>query len=90
MHTVSFSLAFYIVLRPQGIRKQMKTLRKRHHARLVASLDVNEPCYVTNENKQKEFKPFGGQTSFADRKWINFFASFLGFAQRMLLTSSIV
>ena len=27
VHTVSFSLAFYIVLRPQGIRKQMKTLR---------------------------------------------------------------
>ena len=25
---VSFSLAFYIVLRPQGIRKQYKTLRK--------------------------------------------------------------
>ena len=30
MRTLSFSLAFYIVLRPQGIRKQMKTLRKRH------------------------------------------------------------
>ena len=30
VHTVSFSLAFYIVLRPQGVRKQMKTLRKRH------------------------------------------------------------
>ena len=30
VYTVSFSLAFYIVLRPQGIRKQMKTLRKRH------------------------------------------------------------
>ena len=30
LDTVSFSLAFYIVLRPQGIRKQMKTLRKRH------------------------------------------------------------
>ena len=34
VHTVSFSLAFYIVLRPQGIRKQMKTLRKRHRVSL--------------------------------------------------------
>ena len=32
VHTVSFSLAFYIVFHPQGIRKQMKTLRKRHRA----------------------------------------------------------
>ena len=39
VHMVSFSLAFYIVLRPQGIRKQMKTLRKRHrvHIALVSS-----------------------------------------------------
>ena len=35
VHTVSFSLAFYIVLRPQGIRKQMKTLRKRHRAHIA-------------------------------------------------------
>ena len=32
---MSFSLAFYIVLRPQGIRKQMKTLRKRHRVHIV-------------------------------------------------------
>ena len=39
MHTVSFSLGFDIVLRPQGIRKQMKTLRKRHrvHIAIVAA-----------------------------------------------------
>ena len=35
VHTVSFSLAFYIVLRPQGIRKQMKTLRKRHRVHIA-------------------------------------------------------
>ena len=35
VHTVSFSLAFYIVLRPQGIRKQMKTLRKRHRVHIT-------------------------------------------------------
>ena len=35
VHTVSFSVAFYIVLRPQGIRKQMKTLRKRHHVHIA-------------------------------------------------------
>ena len=35
MHTVSFSLAFYIVLRPQGIRKQIKTLRKRHRVHIA-------------------------------------------------------
>ena len=29
------SLAFYIVLHPQGIRKQMKTLRKRHCVHIV-------------------------------------------------------
>ena len=34
VHTVSFSLAFYIVLRPQGIRKQMKPLRKRHRVHI--------------------------------------------------------
>ena len=34
-NTVSFSLAFYIVLRPQGIRKQIKTLRKRHHVHIA-------------------------------------------------------
>ena len=34
VHTVSFSLGFYIVLRPQGIRKQMKTLRKWHRVHL--------------------------------------------------------
>ena len=38
MHTVSFSFAFYIVLRPQGIRTQMKTLRKRH--RVHIALDI--------------------------------------------------
>ena len=35
VHTESFSLAFYIVLRPQGIRKQMKTLRKRHRVHIA-------------------------------------------------------
>ena len=35
VHTVSFSLAFYNVLRPQGIRKQMKTLRKRHRVHMA-------------------------------------------------------
>ena len=35
VHTVSFSLAFYIVLRPQEIRKQMKTLRKRHRVHIA-------------------------------------------------------
>ena len=35
VHTVSFSLAFYIVLRPQGIRKQMKTLRKGHRVHVA-------------------------------------------------------
>ena len=35
MHTVSFSLVFYIVLRPQEIRKQMKTLRKRHRVHIA-------------------------------------------------------
>ena len=35
VHTVLFSLAFYIVLRPQGIRKQMKTLRKRHRVHIT-------------------------------------------------------
>ena len=34
VHTVSFSLAFYIVLHPQGIRKQMKTLRKQHRVHI--------------------------------------------------------
>ena len=37
VHTVSFSFAFYIVLRPQGIRKQMKTLRKRHRVHIALS-----------------------------------------------------
>ena len=37
MHTVSFSLGFYIVLRPQGIRKQMKTLRKRHCVHIASA-----------------------------------------------------
>ena len=41
VHTVSFSLAFYIVLRPQWIRKQMKTLRKRHRVHIVLySVDI--------------------------------------------------
>ena len=42
VHTVSFSFAFYIVLRPQGIRKQMKTLRKRNrvHIALGATLET--------------------------------------------------
>ena len=40
VHTVSFSLGFYIVLRPQGIRKQMKTLRKRHRVQLMSSCTV--------------------------------------------------
>ena len=42
VHTVSFSLGFYIVLRPQGIRKQMKTLRKRHrmHVHIAIELSV--------------------------------------------------
>ena len=35
MCTVSFSSGFYIVLRPQGIRNQMKTLRKRHHVHMA-------------------------------------------------------
>ena len=35
VHTVSFSLGFYIVLRPQGIRKQLKTLRKRHRVHIA-------------------------------------------------------
>ena len=45
VHTVSFSLAFYIVLRPQGIRKQMKTLRKRHrvHIALVEGGGLEAP-----------------------------------------------
>ena len=30
-----FPYVFYIVLRPQGIRKQMKTLRKRHRVHIV-------------------------------------------------------
>ena len=33
-----FSLAFYIVLRPQGIGKQMKTLRKRHHVHIASAI----------------------------------------------------
>ena len=40
VHTVSFSLAFYIVLRPQGIRKQMKTLRKRHRVHIALVLEI--------------------------------------------------
>ena len=32
---MSFSLGLYIVLRPQGIRKQMKTLRKRHRVHIA-------------------------------------------------------
>ena len=43
VHTVSFSLAFYIVLRPQGIRKQMKTLRKRHRVHIALNPDHNTP-----------------------------------------------
>ena len=35
VYTVSFSLAFYIVLRPQGIRKQMKMLRKGHRVHIA-------------------------------------------------------
>ena len=35
VHTVSFSLGFYIVLCPQGIRKQMKTTRKRHRVHIA-------------------------------------------------------
>ena len=35
VHTVSFSLAFYIVLRPQGITKQIKTLRKRYRVHIA-------------------------------------------------------
>ena len=38
VHTVSFSLPFYIVLRPQGIRKQMKTLRKRHRVHIASDV----------------------------------------------------
>ena len=34
-----FFLAFYVVLRPQGIRKQMKTLRKRQRVH-IASMHV--------------------------------------------------
>ena len=47
VHTVSFSLVFYIVLRPQGIRKQMKTLRKRHrvHIALEITADFNFEFY---------------------------------------------
>ena len=44
VHTVSFSLAFYIVLRPQGIRKQMKTLRKRFRECRFRSVFI---CFLT-------------------------------------------
>ena len=33
-----FFLAFYVVLRPQGIRKQMKTLRKRHRVYIALAI----------------------------------------------------
>ena len=45
VHTVSFSLAFYNVLRPQGIRKQMKTLRKRHSVHIVQELQKMLLCH---------------------------------------------
>ena len=51
VHTVSFSLAFYIVLRPRGIRKQIKTLRKRHrvHVALGHSLQgIHDLDYTEN------------------------------------------
>ena len=38
VHMVLFSLAFYIVLRPQGIRKRMKMLRRRVHIVLSGHL----------------------------------------------------
>ena len=40
VHTVSFSLGFYIVLRLQGIRKQTKTLRKRHRVHIASLLET--------------------------------------------------
>ena len=48
VHTVSFSLPFYIVLRPQGIRKQMKTLRKRHRVHIASD--------VTREDKTSKMR----------------------------------
>ena len=48
VHTVSFSLAFYIVLRPQGIRKQMKTLRKRHRVYIALHSDGNCELRLTS------------------------------------------
>ena len=67
VHTVSFSLGFYIVLRPQGIKKQMKTLRKRHrvHIALVCKsfslqLDCNQ-----NEVERSHMLRFKIQQFFA-------------------------
>ena len=52
MHTVSFSLAFHIVLHPQGIRKQMKMPRKRHRVHIshssrlfhIFNQETNQTC----------------------------------------------
>ena len=56
MHTVSFSLAFYIVLRPQGIRKQMKTLRKRHRVH-IALWNIVDPHTEFNPNPNPNPEP---------------------------------
>ena len=40
VHTVSFSLAFYIVFRLQGIRKQIKMLRKWHRVHIACILTL--------------------------------------------------
>ena len=49
VHTVSFSLGFYIVLRPQGIRKQMKTLRKRHRVHIAQVRPKVQTCDSTKD-----------------------------------------
>ena len=43
VHMVSFSLAFYIVLRPQGVRIQMKTLRKQHRVHIALFFRLSDP-----------------------------------------------
>ena len=53
VHTVSFSLAFYIVLRPQGIRKQMKTLRKRVHIALFLKTRLDRSQWCPNPHEKE-------------------------------------
>ena len=60
VHTVSFSLGFYIVLRPQGIRKHMKTLRKWHRVH-IALKRISSSVFGVHQ------KPFYDSI---ERKWI--------------------